>query len=94
MLINIHWLWLIIPLSMILGIVLTVYYFQQKILKMLGVKNLKELQVKMTQAKKFQKQMEEMKQNKANPQEVMNKLLQDPNLKKQMEELKKMFEKK
>ena len=47
----------------------------------------------MKQTKKLQKQMEEMKLNKTNPQEAMNELLKNPALKKQMEELKKMFDK-
>ena len=84
---------LIVPLSITLGIVLTVYYIQKKILKILGIKNWKELQTKMKQTKKLQKQMEEMRQNKTNPQEAINNLLQDPQLKKQMEELKKMLDK-
>ena len=91
--INIYWLLLIIPLSIMLGIVLTVYYIQKKILKILGVKNWKDLQTKMKQTKKLQKQMEEMKRNKTNPQEAVNELLKNPALKKQIEELKEMFDK-
>ena len=84
--INAYWLFLIIPLSLIIGIiigaVLISWYFTNKIRKELGFKNMNDFIKHMRKAQAMQKKMEK---------EGIFGVMNDPELRKQMEDLQKRF---
>ena len=84
--INAYWLFLIVPLSIIVGIiigaVLMSWLITYQIQKALGIKNLKEFINQAKKAQELQKKMEK---------EGVLGVMNDPELRKQMEELRKKF---
>lgn len=83
MTINILWLLLIVPVSMIVSFILALYYIKKHVenqmFEITGFKNFKEL-------REFQKKM-----NRGDVGGVMAEINKDPKMKKQLEELQKRF---
>ena len=75
-----------IPVSLIIGFALAMWYVSHQIKKMMGIKSWKEF------AKQIKKQQElQKKMAKGDMNSMLEEINKDPNLKKQMEELRKKF---
>ena len=81
---NTIWLFLIIPLSIIIGFFLCFFYILHAIKKATGVKSWKEFINQAKKAQELQKKMEK---------EGIAGIMNDPKIRKQMEELRKKFRK-
>ena len=80
--INALWLFLIIPVSIVVGAVLMFCYITYQIRKAMGIKSWKEFIEHTKKAQALQKKMEK---------EGIFGVMNDPKLRKQMEELQKKF---
>lgn len=78
------WLFLSIPVSIVVGFLLCFWYMLRSLKKATGVKSWKEF---LGQAKKAQQMQKKMEKG------GLDSLLSDPEIKKQMEEFKKRFKK-
>ena len=79
---NAYWLFLIIPVSVIIGAGLMSWYMTHQIKKAMGIKSWKEFINQAKKAQELQKKMEK---------EGIFGVMNDPKLRKQMEELRKRF---
>lgn len=90
MTINIYWLFLIIPVSVIIGFILAFFYLkkviEKQMLKMTGFKSMEDLFAQMKKIQEFQKKM-----NQGDISGLMSEINKDPKMKKQLEELRKKF---
>ena len=80
--INVYWLFLIIPLSIAIGVFLMSWYMTRQLKKAMGIKSWKEFINQAKQAQKMQNKMEK---------EGIFGVMNDPELRKQMEEFHKRF---
>ena len=79
---NVYWLFAFIPVSLIIGALLALWYMTHQIKKAMGIKSWREF---INQAKKAQKMQRKIEK------EGIFGVMNDPELRKQMEDLRKRF---